>query len=202
MSADKNGIKQKPAHDQNAHQPRQSVRLKPQVMMESDGPDNTPIKPILSNSDKRPAQQIKPRKPRGRPAKKVLTIKATPHKNEYKFTSLYSHFLSMPLDMRLQFVSWLFKAVLPRCMHDSKAITNSPSQVCNAGSEEEWEVEEVVASRVFHRRLQYQVQWKGYDFDETWYLTHGFKNAPYKVRDFHTTCPYQPGPLKYLEEWV
>ncbi|KAI3058787.1 hypothetical protein CBS147353_10649 [Aspergillus niger] len=202
VSADENGVKQKPAHDQNAHQPRRSVRLKPQVVVESDGPDSTPTKPTLPNSDKRPAQRIKPRKPRGRPAKKASTAKATPRENEYKFTSLRSHFLSTPLDMRLQFVSWLFEAVLPRCMHDSKTVINSPSQVCNAGGEEEWEVEEVVASRVFRGRLQYQVRWKGYEPDKTWYPAHGLKGAPYKVRDFHATCPHQPGPPKRLEEWV
>ncbi|OJZ79999.1 hypothetical protein ASPFODRAFT_38442 [Aspergillus luchuensis CBS 106.47] len=119
VSADENGVKQKL---------RRSVRQKPQVAVESDGPDSIPTKPTLSNSHKPPAQRIKPRKPRGRPAKKTSIAKATPRDNEYKFTSLRSLFLSRPFDMRLQFISWLFEAVLPRCMHDSKAVTNSPSQ--------------------------------------------------------------------------
>ncbi|KAI3053035.1 hypothetical protein CBS147353_11529 [Aspergillus niger] len=190
VSADENGVKQKL---------RRSVRQKPQVAVESDGPDSIPTKPTLSNSDKPPAQRIKPRKSRWRPAKKTSIAKATPRDNEYKFTSLRSLFLSTPFDMRLQFISLLFEAVLPRCMHDSKAVTNSPSQVCNAGGEEEWEVEEVVASRVFRGRLQYQVRWKVCEPDETWYPAHGLKGAPYKVRDFHATCPHQPGPPVHLD---
>ncbi|RAK94958.1 uncharacterized protein BO80DRAFT_498118 [Aspergillus ibericus CBS 121593] len=148
VSADENGVKQKL---------RRSVRQKPQVAVELDGQDGIPTKPTPLNSGKRPAQRIKPRKPRGRPAKKTLIAKATPREDEYNFTSLHSHFLSTPFDMRLQFVSWLFEAVLPRCMHESKATTNSPPELYDAGDEEEWEVEEVVGSRIFRGRLQYQV---------------------------------------------
>lgn len=35
------------------------------------------------------------------------------------FTTLRSHFVSLPLDEHLQFLSWLFEGALPRCMSDS-----------------------------------------------------------------------------------
>lgn len=55
--------------------------------------------------------------------------------------------------MRLQFISWLFEAMLPRYMHESMTVINSPAQVCDATDEEEWEVEDVVASQIFRGRL-------------------------------------------------
>ncbi|KAL4997779.1 hypothetical protein BDV10DRAFT_194948 [Aspergillus recurvatus] len=43
------------------------------------------------------------------------------------FTALRSHFVSLPIDQRLQVLSWLFEGALPRCMSDF-----SPT-VCEAG---------------------------------------------------------------------
>ncbi|KAL4861670.1 hypothetical protein BDV12DRAFT_179919 [Aspergillus spectabilis] len=39
------------------------------------------------------------------------------------FISLKSHFLSLPLEERLQFLSWLFEGALPRCMPDPTRTT-------------------------------------------------------------------------------
>jgi hypothetical protein len=38
---------------------------------------------------------------------------------EDPFTALQSHFMSLPLDDRLQFLSWLFEGALSRCMSDT-----------------------------------------------------------------------------------
>ncbi|KAJ6012397.1 hypothetical protein N7522_002752 [Penicillium canescens] len=70
----------------------------------------------------------------------------------------------------------------------------------NTRDEQEWEVEKILASRLFRGKLQYQVQWKGCDSDDTWYPDHGFKGAPFKVQDFHDMCPDQPGPPKRLNK--
>lgn len=73
---------------------------------------------------------------------------------------------------------------------------------CNPLDEREWEVEQILASRVWRGKLQYQAQWKGCDPDLTWYPARGFKGAPYKIQNFHGVFADQPGPLKRLREWL
>lgn len=72
----------------------------------------------------------------------------------------------------------------------------------NPLDEREWEVEQILASRIWRGKLQYQAQWKGCDFDPTWYPARGFKGAPYKIQNFHGVFPDQPGPPKRLTEWL
>ena len=57
--------------------------------------------------------------------------------------------------------------------------------------EQEWELQEILASRMYRRQLQYQVKWTGYDTDPTWYLADNFEGSPYLLRDFY---------IKYLEK--
>ena len=67
----------------------------------------------------------------------------------------------------------------------------------------EWEVEEVLASRLYRRRkLQYQVKWVGYEDYRTWYFASDFKGSPHRLRDYHATHPTRPGPPKYLLDWL
>jgi hypothetical protein len=63
--------------------------------------------------------------------------------------------------------------------------------------DEEWEVDDILNSRLYGRwkRLQYQVKWKGYDKDITWYNANGneFRNCQDIVNDFHSRNPTKPG---------
>ena len=68
--------------------------------------------------------------------------------------------------------------------------------------EEEWEVQQILASRISRGKLQYQVQWVGYDPDPTWYPASNFKNSPLLLRDFHSNYPNKPGPPRDLYDWV
>jgi Chromo (CHRromatin Organisation MOdifier) domain len=70
--------------------------------------------------------------------------------------------------------------------------------------EPEYEVERILASRLFGSRklLQYQVAWKGYDPDEAWYNASNFKNSPIKLKEFHTQYPTMAGPPRRLQEWI
>ncbi|KAE8334489.1 hypothetical protein BDV24DRAFT_156818 [Aspergillus arachidicola] len=56
-------------------------------------------------------------------APKRLRDLSTMPATEDSFTSLRSHFLCLPLDERLQFLSWLFEGALPRCMPDTGPTT-------------------------------------------------------------------------------
>jgi hypothetical protein len=66
----------------------------------------------------------------------------------------------------------------------------------------EWEVERILACRIYQRKLQYQVSWVGYTADECWYPARNFKNCPHLVRTFHEEHPDGPPPPRRLEEWA
>lgn len=67
--------------------------------------------------------------------------------------------------------------------------------------EEEWELERVLTARLYYHKLQYQVEWKGWDPDPTWYPASDFKNAARKLEEFHARNPEHPGPPKRLGQW-
>ena len=179
-----------------AHQHRRSTRRVANL--------NSPDRSSASTTFSR--RSAKPAKKRGRAAR-VFQHTSTPSRSDgHTFTALRSQFLSSPFEVRIQFVSFLFEAALGCCIHDFEADSHitaaTAPEVVDASDEEEWEVEEIVASRIFRDKLQYQVQWKGCEFDVAWYAAHGFKGAPYKVQTFHETFPDQPGPPKRLKEWI
>ncbi|EDN10538.1 predicted protein [Histoplasma mississippiense (nom. inval.)] len=67
------------------------------------------------------------------PAAKRLHV-ASASSMEDSSTALRSHFLSLPLDERLQFLSWLFEGALASCMYDSTpAIWVGDESVRSAG---------------------------------------------------------------------
>lgn len=68
--------------------------------------------------------------------------------------------------------------------------------------EDQWEVDKIVASRLWRGRLQYQADWKGYDPDPEWHDAANFKESPFAVRDFHAENPSKAGPPLRLQEWI
>ena len=54
--------------------------------------------------------------------------------------------------------------------------------------EDKWEIDDILNSRWYRRRLQYQVKWKSYDNDLNWYNADDdeFMNAQEMIDDFHT----------------
>jgi hypothetical protein len=62
-------------------------------------------------------------------------------------------------------------------------------------NQEEWEVKEILDSRLHRNQLQYRVKWTGYhDPDKTWYPANNFENSPDAVRQFHERYPTKPSP--------
>src|SRR5271156_2516297 len=78
---------------------------------------------------------------------------------------------------------------------------NEPSLPIQVNGDDEWEVDEILASKLVRKSLQYRVSWKGYDPDPNWYPAWNFVGCPQKLREFHDNYPNQPGPPKYLDEW-
>jgi hypothetical protein len=80
--------------------------------------------------------------------------------------------------------------------------TNEPPPPIIVHTDQEWEVQEVLAAKLVGRRLKYRVQWTGYDEDLEWYPASNFKYSPYKLKEFHLRYQDQPGPPKRLGEWL
>jgi hypothetical protein len=80
--------------------------------------------------------------------------------------------------------------------------TNEPPLPIQVDGQDEWEVEEILASKVTRGTLKYRVSWKGYDPDPVWYPAWNFVGSPQRLREFHERYPDQPGPPKHLDEWI
>ena len=66
---------------------------------------------------------------------------------------------------------------------------------------EEWEVEEILASKIINGKLSYQVLQKGWDLNPEQWLVENFKNAIQKLREFYDKNPNALGPPKRLVIW-
>ncbi|MBW0516345.1 hypothetical protein O181_056060 [Austropuccinia psidii MF-1] len=63
--------------------------------------------------------------------------------------------------------------------------------------EEEWEVTQILDSKLKRRKLWYLVEWKGFSQDSersTWKPAENLKNCPELVKDFHSLYLEKPGP--------
>ncbi|MBW0502865.1 hypothetical protein O181_042580 [Austropuccinia psidii MF-1] len=63
--------------------------------------------------------------------------------------------------------------------------------------EEEWEISQILDSKLKRRKLWYLVEWKGFCKDSersTWEPAENLKNYPELVKEFHPLYPDKPGP--------
>ncbi|MBW0481696.1 hypothetical protein O181_021411 [Austropuccinia psidii MF-1] len=63
--------------------------------------------------------------------------------------------------------------------------------------EEEWEVSQILDSKLKRGKLWYLVEWKGFSQDperSIWEPNEKLKNCPELVKDFHYFYPEKPGP--------
>jgi transposase InsO family protein/predicted aspartyl protease len=66
----------------------------------------------------------------------------------------------------------------------------------------EYEVQEVLAVKLVRGKLQYRIQWKGWDPDPEWYPASALSNSPLALRNFHAKYPARPGPPANLQYWL
>jgi len=110
-----------------------------------------------------------------------------------KVISPYAYRLELPPSMRIHpvfHVSLLDHVASDP--HPGQVITPAPPVVVDG--EEEWEVEEILDSKLYYRKLHYYVKWTGYDAP-TWDPAELLANAPDAIADFHRRHPNKPGPL-------
>ena len=68
-----------------------------------------------------------------------------------------------------------------------------PAPIVVGEDDEEWEVERILDSRRRHRKLQYLVQWAGYNHIQTsWEPAENLENAAETVEEFHRENPQKP----------
>ncbi len=79
---------------------------------------------------------------------------------------------------------------------------NEPPLPIQVNGDNEWEIKEILACKLVRGTLKYRVSWKGYDPDPTWYPAWNFIGSPQKLQEFHIRYPNEPGPPKYLNEWM
>ncbi|MBW0558201.1 hypothetical protein O181_097916 [Austropuccinia psidii MF-1] len=63
--------------------------------------------------------------------------------------------------------------------------------------EEEWEVSQILYSKLKREKLWYVVEWKGFSQDSersTWEPTENLNNCPELIKDFHSLYPDKPEP--------
>ncbi|KHJ33770.1 hypothetical protein EV44_g3806 [Erysiphe necator] len=120
----------------------------------------------------------------------------------YKIKAMreYSYELGLPENWRM---SRLFYA--DRLRKDSnKPLPGQEYERLNpdiVDGEEEWEVENILSSRIYYGKLHYMVQWRGWDTDSEYCNAHNFINAPFKIREFHEQNPDCEGPPARLKNW-
>jgi hypothetical protein len=76
-----------------------------------------------------------------------------------------------------------------------------PPPEVNITGDLEWEVDEILASRLRRKQLQYRVKWLNMDEDLEWYPASDFKYAPDKLIAYHMVNPSKPGPPEALPAW-
>lgn len=113
----------------------------------------------------------------------------------------HAYRLELPQDMKIHDVFSLDK--LRKAADDPlPGQTKEPPEPIEINGDQEWEVEEVLDSRLYYRKLQYRIKWTGFDEDRTWYPASDFIGSPHRLRTFHMDYPQRPGPPKRLEEWL
>ena len=61
--------------------------------------------------------------------------------------------------------------------------------------EPEYELEDIIDSRLNRDKIQYQVKWTSYspEHDNAWYPTENVENATIAIKHFHSWCPRKLG---------
>ncbi len=97
-----------------------------------------------------------------------------------------SYKLKLSESMRVYdvFHSDLLRSVVNDLLPDQK---NEFSGSIVINDEDEWEIDDILNSRRYRRRLQYRIKWNDYDNNLNWYNADDdeFMNAQKIVDDFH-----------------
>jgi hypothetical protein len=136
-----------------------------------------------------------------RPSKKLSAQRLGPYRIE-KLVGEVAARLALPKSMKIYPV-FHFSLLEPKKTSDIPNRTNSPPPPEVIEGEEEYEVQEILDSRIFRGKLQYLVRWKGYDESEdTWEPPENCSNASDLISEFHRKNPTKDSPETAAKESV
>ena len=129
-----------------------------------------------------------------RPSKKLDHKRLGPFEIERKVSS-HAYKLKLPLSMRFLHPVFHVSLLDPhRANHIPRRILPPPLPIEIAG-ETEYEVSAVLDSRIRYRKLQYLVQWSGYENtaeSTSWEPLDNVANSPALIAEFHLRYPNKP----------
>ncbi len=98
--------------------------------------------------------------------------------------SFYKLKLSETMHIHDVFHSELLHSVVDNFLSDQK---NESLKSIVINDENKWEIDDILNSWRYKRRLQYRVKWKSYNNDLNWYNAHDdeFMNTQEMIDDFH-----------------
>ena len=109
-----------------------------------------------------------------------------------KVVSPHAYELELPRTMRVHPV-FSVSLLDPAADDPLPGQHNPPPPPIIVDEQEEYEVEEILDSKMVRRRLKYKVKWTGYD-EPTWAAAEDL-NRTAAVDEFHRRYPDKPGPL-------
>jgi transposase InsO family protein len=136
----------------------------------------------------------------GRPSRKLGHQAEGPYKIIEKVGNSFK--LELPEGMNVHPVFSPDKLRLAARTEPLPGQTIDPSPPVLINGNQEWEVQEILDSRIRWKKLYYRVQWLGHDPDPTWYPAENFSNAPRRLKEFHDRYPNKDGPPELLDQWL
>jgi transposase InsO family protein len=126
-----------------------------------------------------------------RPSKKLDYKKFGPYK-VLETIGKQAYRLDLPNTLRVHDVFHVSLLEMARARSGQVTTTPTPVEVDN---HEEWEVDEVLDSRIHRGNLQYLVRWSGCsDSENQWLPADDVANCAQLLREFHAAYPRKPGP--------
>lgn len=77
-----------------------------------------------------------------------------------------------------------------------------PAPIQLLPEQEEWEIQEIIGSKIVNSSLKYRIKWTGADEDLEWYPCSDAMTAPHMVKEFHLKYPDAKGPPRALQQWL
>ena len=78
----------------------------------------------------------------------------------------------------------------------------TPAPIQLLPGQDEWEIEEILGSKLVGSSLKYRIKWKGADEDLEWYPCSDAMTAPHMLKAFHLRYPDAKGPPRALPNWL
>ena len=112
-----------------------------------------------------------------------------------EIVSTHARRLGLPLNLKTIHNVFHVSLLEPHHANPFPARDTAPPPPIEIDDELEWEVEEILDSRLNRRRkrFEYLVQWSGYH-DPTWESADKLSNAQQAIVDFHRRYPHKPRP--------